>query len=159
MDGIAPLRGNSLPLDHGQPSASGPPRSRRPSRHSRDQPGRGEGPRGLPPGHAAAGLADPGGGPADGHRDVDLGPAAAPRSTRPCAEVTIDPPQYDPVLSTLVSHDIGRHDPHAQEPYIPNLIALLKSRVLAEAVVSSPALASEVSQLDDPAHELILKGL
>ena len=44
-----------------------------------------------------------------------------PRVYQAVAEVTIDPPQYDPVLSTLVSHDIGRHDPHSQESYIPNL--------------------------------------
>ena len=47
------------------------------------QPGRGQRPVGLPPGPAAAGLADPGRGRADGDRGVDLGPAAAARSTRP----------------------------------------------------------------------------
>jgi polysaccharide biosynthesis transport protein len=82
-----------------------------------------------------------------------------PRIYQAIAEVTIEPPQYDPVLSTLVSHDIGRHDPHSQETYIPNLIAVLKSKMLAEDVVRSPGMASEVSQFDDPAQELIIKGL
>ena len=82
-----------------------------------------------------------------------------PRIYQAVAEVTIDPPQYDPVLSTLVSHDIGRHDTHAQESYIPNLTAILKSKNLAELVVSKPALKSEVTQYDDPAVELIISRL
>ena len=75
------------------------------------------------------------------------------------AEVTIDPPEFNPVLSTLVSHEIGRHDPIAQERYIPNRIAQLQSKGLAERVFSNPTFASEVAAFDDPAQELILNGL
>jgi capsular exopolysaccharide synthesis family protein len=82
-----------------------------------------------------------------------------PRIYQAFAEVTIDPPQYDPMLSALVSRDIGRHDSHTQETYIPNLIAMLRSKTLAELVVNSPALASELSEFDDAAFELILDRL
>ena len=75
------------------------------------------------------------------------------------AEVTIDPPEFNPVLSTLVSHEIGRHDPITQERYIPNRIAQLQSKGLAERVFSNPSFASEVAAFDDPAQELILNGL
>ena len=70
-----------------------------------------------------------------------------PRIYQATAEVTIEPPQFDPVLSALVSHDLGRHDPHVQETYIPNLIALLRSRMLAEKVVSDPSLAVRSQQV------------
>ncbi len=82
-----------------------------------------------------------------------------PRIYQAVAEVTIEPPQFNPVLSALVSHDLGRHDPHVQETYIPNLVALLRSRMLAEKVISDPSLASEVRKFDDPAQELIIGGL
>ena len=75
------------------------------------------------------------------------------------AEVTIDPPEFNPVLSTLVSHEIGRHDPITQERYIPNRIAQLQSKGLAERVFNDPAFAPEVAAFDDPAQELILNGL
>jgi capsular exopolysaccharide synthesis family protein len=82
-----------------------------------------------------------------------------PRIYQAVAEVTIDPPRYDPMLSALVSRDIGRHDLHTQETYVPNLMAILRSRTLAEIVVSSSSLAAEVSQLDDAASELITNRL
>ena len=76
------------------------------------------------------------------------------------AEVTIEPPEFNPVLSTLVSHEIGRHDSFTQERYIPNRVALLQSKGLAERVFNTnPTLASEVAAIDDPAQELILNGL
>lgn len=75
------------------------------------------------------------------------------------AEVTIEPPEFNPVLSTLVSHEIGRHDPITQERYIPNRIAQLQSKGLAERVFNNPTFASEVAAFDDPAQELILNGL
>ncbi len=75
------------------------------------------------------------------------------------AEVTIEPPEFNPVLSTLVSHEIGRHDPITQERYIPNRIAQLQSKGLAERVFNNPTFASEVAAFDDPAQDLILTGL
>ena len=82
-----------------------------------------------------------------------------PRIYQARAEITIEPPEFNPVLSTLVSHEIGRHDPMTQERYVPNRIAQLQSKGLAERVVSNPAIASEVAAFDDPAQELILSGL
>lgn len=82
-----------------------------------------------------------------------------PRIYQAVAEVTIDPPQFDPMLSTLVSREIGRHDPHAQESYIPNLIAMLRSKTLAQMVVDGSAFAAEAARYDDPAFELILNRL
>lgn len=82
-----------------------------------------------------------------------------PRIYQARAEITIEPPEFNPVLSTLVSHEIGRHDPLTQERYVPNRIAQLQSKGLAERVVSNPTIASEVAAFDDPAQELILGGL
>ena len=76
------------------------------------------------------------------------------------AEITIEPPEFNPMLTTLVSREIGRHDPATQERYIPNRIALLQSKGLAERVFNlNPTFASEVAAFDDPAQELILNGL
>jgi len=75
------------------------------------------------------------------------------------ADITIDPPEFNPMLSTLVSHEIGRHDPITQERYIPNRIAQLQSKGLAESVFNNPTFASEVAAFDDPAQDLILNGL
>jgi capsular exopolysaccharide synthesis family protein len=82
-----------------------------------------------------------------------------PRIYQARAEITIEPPEFNPVLSTLVSHEIGRHDPLTQERYVPNRIALLQSKGLAEQVVNQPAIVPEVAAFDDPAQELILNGL
>jgi succinoglycan biosynthesis transport protein ExoP len=82
-----------------------------------------------------------------------------PRIYQAVAEVTIEPPRFNPMLSALVSRDLGGNDPHVQETYIPNLIALLRSRTLADRVVSDASLANEVSKFDDPAQELIIGGL
>ncbi len=75
------------------------------------------------------------------------------------ADITIDPPEFNPMLSTLVSHEIGRHDPITQERYIPTRIAQLQSKGLAERVFNNPTFAPEVAAVDDPAQELILNGL
>ncbi len=70
------------------------------------------------------------------------------------AEIEINAPDYDPMLSTLVSHDIGRRDAGSQERYIPNRAAQLKSSRLQERVVRQPALLPQLSQFEDPAAEL-----
>ncbi len=71
------------------------------------------------------------------------------------AEIEINPPDYDPALATLVSHDIGRRDPGSQERYVPNRAAQLKSRRLHETRRQrTPSLQPELSQYEDPATEL-----
>ena len=69
-------------------------------------------------------------------------------------EIEINPPVIDPVLSALMSHETGRHDPSATASYVPNHEAWLRSKGLAQKVVSDPILASTVSQYVDPVTEL-----
>jgi capsular exopolysaccharide synthesis family protein len=70
------------------------------------------------------------------------------------AEIEIHPPEYDPVLSTLVSHEIGRRDAAIQDRYVPNRAAQLRSKWLADRVVADSRIAPELSQYVDPAVEL-----
>ncbi|MGP0069555.1 MAG: polysaccharide biosynthesis tyrosine autokinase [Isosphaeraceae bacterium] len=70
------------------------------------------------------------------------------------AEIEINPPEYDPALTALVSRDIGRRDPASGDRYIPNRAAQLKSSRLLERVVRDSAIWPEVSQYEDPAAEL-----
>jgi capsular exopolysaccharide synthesis family protein len=69
-------------------------------------------------------------------------------------EIEIDVPDYDPTLSTLVSHDLSRRDAATQSQYIPNRAAQLKSVRLQERVVGSPDLHIDLSQFEDPVNEL-----
>ena len=75
------------------------------------------------------------------------------------AEIEINPPEFDPALATLVSHEIGRRDPASQDRYVPNRAAQLRSRELAELVVNHHELAPELSQYEDPAVELFDRNL
>ena len=75
---------------------------------------------------------------------------------RVTAQIQIEPPQYDPVLSTLVSHEVGRHDPELTEKFLPNRVAFLKSKSLAELVVNDPAFLQGALPPDvDAAEELV----
>ncbi|MGO9597472.1 MAG: GumC family protein [Isosphaeraceae bacterium] len=82
-----------------------------------------------------------------------------PRIYQAKAEITIEPPEYNSALSTLVARDLGQHNAASQEKYVPNHIVLLQSKTLAQKVVDSPAIASELTAYEDPAQELILSGL
>ena len=125
-----------------------------------DQPGRGEGPVGLPAGHAAAGLADPGGGRADGDRHRRSGPCASRASTRPAPRSRSSPPSSTRSSRPWSRTSIGRHDPHDPgDATSPTWIALLQSKGLAEQVVSRPEPRVRGRPFDDPAQELILGGL
>ena len=66
----------------------------------------------------------------------------APRIYAARAEITIEPPELNPALQTLIAHEIGHHDPVSQDKYIPNRIALLTSKGLADTVVADPRIAS-----------------
>ncbi len=70
------------------------------------------------------------------------------------AEIEINPPQIDPMLSTLVTHEIGRTDPTSQASYIPNREARLRSKELAQKVVSNEVIVPAVSHYADAAVEL-----
>jgi capsular exopolysaccharide synthesis family protein len=77
---------------------------------------------------------------------------------RAMADITIDAPQYDPVLSTLVAHQIGTRDPDFHARYVPNKIALLRSKALAEQTLNDPALAQNAA-LDESAVLSLVNNL
>ncbi len=69
-------------------------------------------------------------------------------------EVEINPPAIDPELSALMTHDTGRHDPSVTSSYVPNQEAKLRSKGLAQKVVSDPSIAADMAKYVDPAYEL-----
>jgi len=69
-------------------------------------------------------------------------------------EIKINPPEIDPALGALVTHDIGRGESASAGQFVPNHEALLRNMSLHERVVSDPSLAAEASQYLDPAFEL-----
>jgi capsular exopolysaccharide synthesis family protein len=71
------------------------------------------------------------------------------------AEIEINAPEYDPALSTLVSHDLGRRDQGSLAQSIPNRAAQLKGARLQERAMSQEDIRAEVSQFDDPVGELL----
>jgi polysaccharide biosynthesis transport protein len=54
------------------------------------------------------------------------------------ATILIVPPQPDPVLSTLLSKDIAPRERETNDRYLPNRVAQLKSKLLAERVLNDP---------------------
>jgi capsular exopolysaccharide synthesis family protein len=70
------------------------------------------------------------------------------------AEIEINPPEIDPELSTLVTHEFGRRDSSSAESYVANREARLRSKWLAERVVSDPTVVVDAAQYADPAFEL-----
>ncbi len=70
------------------------------------------------------------------------------------AEIEINAPDYDEVLSTLVSHDLARRDPGGKERYPLNRAAQLKSPRLQDKAVRAPEIEAELSQFEDPVAEL-----
>ena len=69
-------------------------------------------------------------------------------------EIEINPPAVDPELSALMTHEPGHHDPSVTATYVPNQEARLRSKGLAQEVVSDPAIANDLVQFTDPASEL-----
>ena len=69
-------------------------------------------------------------------------------------EIEINPPVIDPVLSALMTHEPGRHDPAATSSYVPNHEARLRSKGLAQKVVNDASIESTVAQYADPAFDL-----
>ncbi len=110
---------------------------------------------GLSPRPAAADLARP------GDRRPPEHPGAVwtvhqPSIYRATAQIVIEPPQFDPVLSTLVSNIVSPRDAEAAEKYIPNRIAMLKSKVMGEQVfINDPTLAATGLAGQEAADELI----
>jgi succinoglycan biosynthesis transport protein ExoP len=78
-----------------------------------------------------------------------------PAVYRVAAQIMIEPPQFDPILTGIVSQEVGRHDAATMEKYVPNRLALLRNRALADRVMSDPSLALPPGSGGDPASELI----
>jgi capsular exopolysaccharide synthesis family protein len=70
------------------------------------------------------------------------------------AEIEINPPEPDPALGALMTHDLGKRDGSSTAQFVPNREARLRGRALQELVLSDPALLPEASQYLDPAFEL-----
>jgi polysaccharide biosynthesis transport protein len=69
-------------------------------------------------------------------------------------EIEINPPAIDPELSALMTHEPGRHDPSVTASYVPNMEARLRSKGLAQEVVSDRSIEADLVQWSDPAFEL-----
>ncbi|MBV8383783.1 MAG: polysaccharide biosynthesis tyrosine autokinase [Planctomycetaceae bacterium] len=79
-----------------------------------------------------------------------------PSVYRAVAQVVIEPPQFDPVLSTLVSNNGVPRDAEASEKYIPNRIAMLKSKVMADQVfINDPSLIPTGLSAQEASEELL----
>ena len=72
------------------------------------------------------------------------------------AVIEIKPPKIDPALASIITHgEVGRGDPAADEKYVPNTLAILVSKSLADEVVNDATLGIPRSALDgDPGAEL-----
>jgi len=69
-------------------------------------------------------------------------------------DIEINPPEIDPALSALVTHDVWRRDSLSAAQYVPNRETWLRGRRLHEQVVNDPSILPEASQYLDPAFEL-----
>jgi polysaccharide biosynthesis transport protein len=78
-----------------------------------------------------------------------------PNVYRASAQILIEPPQFDPVLSTLLTSGVGHHDAEAAERYVPNRLAMLRGKPLAEEVVNDPAVAPPGGAAPDAADLLV----
>jgi len=77
---------------------------------------------------------------------------------RVSAQVLIEPPQFDPLLAGIVANDGARPDPQATAQYIPNRLAHLRSKALANEVVADPRVAQSGDPGGgDPAADLLAK--
>jgi succinoglycan biosynthesis transport protein ExoP len=76
-----------------------------------------------------------------------------PNVYRASAEISIEPPQYDPVLSSIVPYEIGGRE--ADLTYVPNRIGMLRSRALAEQALYDPALAQSSSPGEEAIADLL----
>ena len=74
------------------------------------------------------------------------------------SQIVIKPPQYDPMLETMIQQQRGggRREADLSDKYLPNRVAQLKSKGLAERVVNDPAFLQAGAIPDgDAADELI----
>lgn len=70
-------------------------------------------------------------------------------------QIAIVAPEFDPVLSSLVSPTVGNQPHESTETYAPNRLAMLRSPRLAELVVNDPSLTNGAGASEDAADELV----
>src|SRR4051794_5764486 len=78
-----------------------------------------------------------------------------PNVYRASAQILIETPHFDAILGSIVSNDVGRGEREATEKYVPNRLALLRSRNLADRVVVDPGVGLPPGVAADAAAELI----
>ena len=78
-----------------------------------------------------------------------------PNVYRATTQIQIEAPQFDPVLTTLLSTTVGHHDPEATAKYAPNRLTMLTSKEYAEEVVNDPSVAPPGGAPLDAADTLI----
>lgn len=69
--------------------------------------------------------------------------------------IMIEPPSVVSAVAALVSTEFGRIDAEAREKYLPDRVALLKNKALAEDVVNDPAFLQGNTPDPDAADELV----
>lgn len=77
-----------------------------------------------------------------------------PSVYRAAAQFQIEAPDFDPILATLVSHEVGRNNSSSKETYVPTKLAQLKDKTLIEKVLSNPEFAGMSAPGGDPAQEV-----
>src|SRR3954464_12164358 len=70
-------------------------------------------------------------------------------------QILIQPPEFDPILATLISRDGGPINTERAESYVPNRIVMLRSPALAQKVVNDASLTQGKLPPDDAAEEMI----
>lgn len=78
-----------------------------------------------------------------------------PSVYRAVAQIQIEPPEFDPILETLVSREVGHKESSTKETYVPTKLAQLKSKGLIEKVLSNPEFAHIAASSADPAQDII----
>ena len=71
------------------------------------------------------------------------------------ASIMIEPPSVVSAVAALVATDFGRLDVEARDKYLPDRVALLKNKALAEEVVNDPAFLQGSAPDPDAADELV----
>lgn len=82
-----------------------------------------------------------------------------PSIYRATAMISVEPPQYDPALEALVSHAVSHQDRDVSEHYLPNRVAYLKSKGLAQKVVNDPAFLQADLPPDSDAADVLIENL
>lgn len=81
-----------------------------------------------------------------------------PAIYRATAEITIEPPRYDQALGRIIKADtLIQTGSEESEKYVPDKVAFLHSKALAESAVRDPSITGgqPIGPLDDPAADLV----